>query len=126
MKTRSLCPGFLLFLAASTVGNDLPNASSIEGFVTLNSASYLAGVKVGVDNRARGTHFEGKTNTSGYYMFEDIRPGAYSIWAEVKGYGCILIPRLAVHYGERVRQDFNFVAGGAHEGCEPVEKKTLH
>lgn len=56
-------------------------------------------------------------------MFEEMRPGAYSVWADAKGYGCILIPHFVVHYGERVRQDFNFIGGKAYGGCESVEKK---
>jgi Carboxypeptidase regulatory-like domain len=62
-----------------------PRSSSIEGFVTLNTANYLAGVTVGVANQVRGGHFEVRTNTSGYYVFEDIRPGTYTMWADAQG-----------------------------------------
>ncbi len=113
----------VLFLAAATIASDPAKNSSIEGFVTLNGAAYLAGVTIGVANQASGGHFEVRTNKSGYYVFEDIRPGAYTIWADAQGYGCILIPRLALHYSERVRQDFDFVRGKARQGCEAVDTK---
>jgi hypothetical protein len=45
------------------------------------------------------------------------------MWADAEGYGCILIPRVVVHDGERVRQDFNFARGKAYGGCAAAEKK---
>lgn len=117
------CQYLVLLFAVSILASDARKVSSVEGAVTLNSMTALSGVTIELDNLARGTHLQSTTNTSGYYLFEEIRPGAYSMWADAKGYGCILIPRLAVHYGERVRQDFNFVRGKAYGGCEAVEKK---
>ena len=111
-----------LFFAASISPSDPHQSSSIEGFVTLNAATQLADVKIGVDGLARGMHLQVKTNTSGHYLFEEVLPGAYSMWADAKGYGCILIPRVPVHYGERVRRDFNFVRGRVPGACEPVEQ----
>jgi hypothetical protein len=120
MKWKSVC--LALFFTASVVVSDPHQSSSIEGFVTLNAVTHLAGVTIGVDRLGQETHLHLKTNTSGHYLFEEVQPGAYSMWADAKGYGCILIPRVAVHYGERVRQDFNFVRGQIPGGCEPVEK----
>ena len=74
---------------------------------------------------ARGKFSQATTDVSGYYLFDDVRPGAYSMWAEARGYGCILIPHIAVHYGERVRQDFNFVRGKSYDGCEAIERKKV-
>jgi len=113
----------ILFIASSTGASDRQKISSIEGVVTLNTTLHLAGVTVGVDGLARGEHIQGNTDGSGYYLFAEVRPGAYSMWADAKGYGCILIPRIAVHYDERVRQDFNFVRGKAYGACEAFEKK---
>jgi hypothetical protein len=33
------------------------------------------------------------------------------MWAEASGYGCIVIPRVIVKDGERVRRDFHFAKG---------------
>jgi hypothetical protein len=121
MKWNLCC--VLLLLAASAGLSDPHQSSSIEGFATLNATTHLTDVTIGVDSLAKGTHLQRNTNTSGYYLFEEGEPGAYSMWAEAKGYGCILIPRVAVHYGERVHQNFNFVRG-APGSCEPVEEKS--
>lgn len=114
----------VLLLTASTGARDLHKGSSIEGFVTLNATTFLSGVAIGVDGLGGSEHIESKSDGSGHYLFEEIRPGAYSMWADAKGYGCILIPRVAVHYEERVRQDFNFIRGRAYGGCEATKKRS--
>lgn len=121
MKVLPWC--MIFFFAASTGASDRHGSSSIEGGVTLNTTIHLAGATISVDSLARGVHIQRETDGSGYYLFEEIQPGAYSMWADAKGYGCILIPRVAVHYDERVRQDFNFVRGKTYKSCEGVDKK---
>lgn len=120
MKARYWC--VIFFIAGSSLASGPGKNSSIEGLVTLNGLTPLPNVTIGLENAARGTHFEAKTNTSGYYLFEEVRPGPYTIWAEAIGYGCILIPRLIVERGERVHQDFKFVRGKVGRECEPLEK----
>jgi hypothetical protein len=121
MKVSCCCVA-LLFALPILAGNS-DKRPGIEGFVTLNETIPLAGVTIGIDSLAQGTYWETTTNTSGYYLFEEVRPGAYSMWADAKGYGCILIPHVAVHYDERVRQDFNFARGKAYGGCNAAPKK---
>ncbi len=120
MKFTKWCLIFLF--TASTLATG-PTRSSVDGLVTLNGISPLPDVTVGLEGLANGRHWQAKTNASGYYLFEDVRPGAYSMWADARGYGCILIPRVAAHQGERVRQDFSFVRGKAYGACEGSEKK---
>ena len=123
MKFKCWCLIFLF--AASSRATDTNQRAIIEGFVTLNAVSPLSGVTIGIEELARGKYSQATTDVSGYYLFDDVRPGAYSMWAEARGYGCILIPHITVRYGERVRQDFNFVRGKAYGGCEPIEKRKV-
>ena len=116
MKVSLSC--LTLLLAVPILAGNSNKSSSVEGFVTLNAMVPLAGVTVEIDSRGWGIHLEGTTNTSGHYLFQEVRPGAYSMWADAKGYGCILIPHVAVNCDARVRQDFNFVRGKAHRGCD--------
>lgn len=107
-----------LLLGLATLAGSANKSSTVDGFVTLNATVPLAGVTIGIDSRAWGIHLESTTNASGYYLFQDVRPGAYAMWADAKGYGCILIPHVAVNYDAHVRQDFNFVRGKAYGGCD--------
>jgi len=54
---------------------------------------------------------------------DDLNPGAYSVWAEVKSVGCIIYPNIPIFPGKRVRQDFHFVRTRRNSGnCQPVGK----
>jgi hypothetical protein len=122
MKVKHACALFLL--ATFTLGVDRTKTSSVEGFITLNGQTPIANATVGLQNEARGTHLQRQTDTSGYYLFEEVMPGPYTIWAEATGYGCILIPRLIVERGQRVHQDFTFVRGTIKRDCEPLKQSA--
>lgn len=94
--------------------------ASLDGFVTNDVAASIPAAKVGADSLTKGVHFEAVTNNAGYYMISEVPPGAYSMYAEVKGVGCIYYPRVAVQPGEHLRKDFIFLGFG-HEPktCAP-------
>ena len=91
--------------------------SGIDGVVTLNATEPLVSVRIGVARAARTGHFETWTDSKGRYSL-DLEPGAYSMWAEAKDYGCILIPHVAIHDQERVHEDFNFVRRRIRGSCD--------
>ena len=122
MKSRRLCLSFLF--VAALLASDQRKTSGLEGFVKLYAIKPVPGAAIGVDSLTRGTHLRGTTNASGYYSFDDVRPGTYSVSAEAKGYGCIIYPHVVVQYGERLRQDFNFMTAKALSDCGTVEKKN--
>jgi hypothetical protein len=113
----------LLLLIAAIVGGEPSQVCSVEGFVTSDVTASLPGAKIGLDGLARPIHRETGTDASGYYFLGDIQPGAYSLWAEVTGVGCIIHPSVVVNYGEHVRKDFQFIRGRRPGSCEPPQKK---
>jgi len=90
--------------------------SSLEGFVTTDITAAVPGARIGIDSLSKGFHQETMTNVTGYYTVENLNPGAYSVWAEVRGLGCIVYPRVVLLPGKRVRQDFRFVRTGRYPG----------
>lgn len=121
---KAACWSVALLFAIAGMASDASQESSIEGFVTFHNTAYLAGVRIGVHSLAKDLYLEAKTNASGYYVFATLPAGAYGMWADARDYGCILIPRVPVHYGERVRQDFNFSGRIPREGCDAIEKTS--
>jgi len=83
--------------------------SGVDGFVTTELTAVVPGARIGIDSLSKGFHSETTTDVTGYYSMDDLTPGAYSIWAEVRGLGCIIYPHLALLPGKRVRLDFRFV-----------------
>lgn len=113
-----------LTIAAVAPANVPVRKSGIDGFVTSDIQAVIAGAAVGIDNVGTGLHRQTATNTSGYYVFDDLRPGAYTVWSEVKGYGCILYPHIVVAEGALIRQDFYFARAKRTPGsCEPLTAK---
>ena len=122
MKFKKLC--FSLFLAAVVRPQDQQQSSAIEGFVTSDLAAVVPNATIRLDSITKGYHRDTQANASGYYMFDELQSGAYSLCAEVRGLGCIIYPHIALMPGQHLRQDFSFVRTKRHpEGCEPPLKK---
>jgi Carboxypeptidase regulatory-like domain len=118
----SRCCLFLL-LTGSLLGGESSDRSGIDGFVTRDMAAAVSGATIGIDRQTGGFHRQTKTNASGYCSIDDLEPGRYSFWGEIKGYGCIIYPHVALFPGERARQDFHFVRAKRSPGsCEPTQK----
>jgi Carboxypeptidase regulatory-like domain len=115
---------FLLILLGIIAPARQNQPAGIEGFVTSDLAARIPNATIGVDSLTRGFHRQTATNTSGYYLVNELNPGAYSVWADVNGLGCIIYPHVTVFPGQRVRQDFHFVRAKRYPGaCEPLQKK---
>ncbi len=110
-----------MIMGISTGDTQPVTRSGIDGFVTMDVTAAATGASIGVDSMTKGGHFRATTSNSGYYLVDDIEPGAYSVWAEVKGIGCIIYPNVAVYRGQRTRRDFNFVHASRDKGnCQPA------
>ena len=96
--------------------------SGVEGVVTIDDTPF-AGVEIEASSAAQGAFWETSTNSSGHYVLNDVRPGRYTMWAEMSGRGCIVIPGVLVKEGQRVRQDFHFAKGKTYPGCESLKSK---
>jgi hypothetical protein len=116
----------VLLALLGLVGSSQPHdRSGIEGFVTSDVGAAIPNATVGVDSLTKGLHRESVTNTSGYYLVNELDPGAYSVRVEVKGLGCIVYPHVAVLPGHRVRQNFHFARAKRYPGnCEPAENQS--
>jgi hypothetical protein len=86
----------LLFLIGRTVASEPARPASIDGFVTGTGATVLGGVAIGVNELNEGRYQQAVSDHAGYYRVDHLTSGAYSIWAEAKGYGCIVYPNLAL------------------------------
>ena len=109
----------LLILALLTVSP----AATIEGSATTDGAAPLPGVKIAVDNLMRPQHFETRSNAAGHYVIENVPPGRYTVLADARGFGCVVIPVLVMQSGKRVKQDFEFLHTRKKLGCDTIPQK---
>jgi hypothetical protein len=80
--TVNRCFLFLL-VAAPLLAAQPGDRSGIDGFVTRDMAAAVSGATIGIDKRTGGFHRQTTTDTSGYYLIDDLEPGGYSVWAEI-------------------------------------------
>lgn len=115
----------LLFLLTILAASEPGQRSGIEGFVTSDIGAAIPSATIGVDSVTRGFHRETVTDTSGYYLVGELNPGAYSVWAEVDGLGCIVYPHVEVLPGQLLRKDFYFARANRYpRNCEPLQRKS--
>ena len=123
MRAGVLCRSVIIAVISALFasgGADQP--SGIEGFVTADVSASVPGARIGVDSISKAFHRETATDVTGYYSIGDLSPGAYSVWAEVRGLGCIIYPHVALVPGKRLRQDFRFVRTARYpQSCIPLK-----
>ena len=118
-------------LAGLFVGAQQPPRSAgiaqsavVEGYVTTEEASALPGANIGLDSLTHGYHRSAVADVSGHYLMDELQPGAYSLFAEVKGQGCILLPHVTLQPGQHLRQDFHFTRSARYpNACAPAQSK---
>jgi hypothetical protein len=91
--------------------------AAVEGTITTDGGAPLAGVKLAIDGLAKPIHMETVSNPQGQYAIANVQPGAYTVSAEAKGFGCVIIPRLVLEGGKKSKQDFEFLHGRKKLGC---------
>jgi hypothetical protein len=111
----------LLFTLAPEQVRPSPVAA-IEGSTSTDGGAPLPGVKVAIDSLTRPEHFVTHSSAAGRYALENIPPGMYTMLAEAKGFGCVIIPKVLIEPGKRVKQDFEFLHARKKLGCETATR----
>ena len=124
-KANTMVPILILALLAGSPSTRAgPSAAAaIEGTTTTDGAAPLPGVNIKIDNLVRLQHFETRSNTAGRYVIENVPPGTYTVLADAKGFGCVVIPAVVMQSGKRVKQDFEFLHSRKKLGCEAIPTK---
>jgi carboxypeptidase family protein len=91
---------------------------AIEGHVFLGPSRPLSDVSISAASRLASLYFDAITDANGRYILDKVPPGNYTMFADAKQFGCILIPHVIVMEGQHVQQDFRFQLSGTSKGCE--------
>jgi hypothetical protein len=100
----------------------LGSAAAIEGVANTDGGAPLPGVKIALDSLTKPQHFEIQTNATGRYAIENLSPGVYTVTADAKGFGCVIIPKVILEGGKRLKQDFEFLHGRKKLGCPTISQ----
>lgn len=83
-RTKLFCALFLL--AGPAAWGQVQTTTAITGTVKDRTGAVLPGVEVTIRNQETGVTRETVTNESGYYSFQALRPGTYTITASLTGF----------------------------------------
>ena len=83
---RSLFPSFLLCLVAFMSVHAQGVDATVNGTVKDQAAAVIAGATVTLIDRATARETNVTTNTEGFYVFQTVRPGTYTLVVQHAGF----------------------------------------
>ena len=121
------CCGFALALSLCFASGQLYAGvtASISGTVTDSSAAAVVGAAVTATNADTGVTFTQQTNAQGYYSFQSVPLGKYTIDVEAKGFKVYRQTGLILDVNSALVVDVSLQVGQATEKIE-VSSSALH
>ncbi len=104
----------LLIWAGSFPAHAQVNTASLSGFVTDASGAADAGVQVTAINQANGYARDLKTDATGFYSFQTMPIGKYTVKVEQPGFSRVQ-QDVVLEVGEKGRQDFKLQVGSQEQ-----------
>ena len=93
-------------------------AATVVGTVTDTSGAVVPAARVSVVNPATGFHFEGLTNSEGYYYIPYLRPGVYDLTVEAAGFKKYVREGIELRTNDTPRIDVGLEVGSVAETVE--------
>jgi hypothetical protein len=107
-----------LLLASSRSGYGQAITGDILGTVRDSSAAVIPGVKVTLTAMDTGVHWETITDSSGDYLFAQLKPGHYSVQASKEGFQMATVSNIELLVTERPRVDITLQVGTVSQSIE--------
>jgi hypothetical protein len=106
-RVVAFCAALALAGAAAAQTGD----GTISGYVTDPSGSGVPSATVALKNSATQVSVNTKSNSTGFYTFQFVVPGAYQVSVEAPGFQREIHPDIHVQVAQSVRQDFALQVG---------------
>ena len=117
------CAGFLLVQNRSAIAQ--VDEGSITGTVTDSTGAVVPNAQVILLNTDQGITLETKSNGSGYYAFNPVRVGHYTITVTAQGFAKTTQQNLAVNVSQILQVNISLKLGQATETVEVNTAPTL-
>ncbi|HTD21921.1 MAG TPA: carboxypeptidase-like regulatory domain-containing protein [Terriglobales bacterium] len=92
--------------------------SEVNGTVTDQSASVVSGATVKLINQGTKLQDQTSTNSTGYFVFVNVRPGTYVLKVEAKGYKTAAVAPFEVQVNTTISQPLKLAIGQITETVE--------
>src|SRR5882672_4510048 len=114
---RSLA-AVVLALNLSAAFAQTTGSATIVGTVTDTTGAVIPGAKVAVVNTETGFHFDGLTNSEGYFYVPYLRPGVYNLTVEGSGFKKYVRDGIELRTNDQPRIDIKLEIGSVAETVE--------
>lgn len=108
----------LLVVTLSAAYAQTTGSATIVGTVSDNTGAVIPGVKISVVSPTMGFNFTAETNAEGYYLVPYLRPGAYNMTVESKGFKKYLRSGIELRTNEQPRIDVVLEVGNVADSVE--------
>jgi hypothetical protein len=109
---------FTLVLCSLVSASAQVATSTLFGTVTDSSGAAIVNAKVTATNPATSAAETVDTNTEGYFVFPNLRPGTYTLTAESGGFKRYAQTGILLEVNQRARVDIGMTVGGVTETVE--------
>src|SRR5713226_8194401 len=106
---------FVLLFVAAAAGRAQTASGEVNGTVTDKSGGLVAGATVKLTNQATKIEDWIRTNSAGYFVFINVKPGSYVLGAEAKGFKTTQISPFDVGVNQTVTQTITLEVGAVNE-----------
>ncbi len=97
----------------------------VSGNVQDASGGMIAGATVTLLSAATNIKVQRNTNTSGNFIFVNVRPGPYSLTVEMSGFKTLKVPDFTVAVGQTVTQNMKLEVGQVSQAVEVTAASPL-
>src|SRR5713101_1160780 len=115
---RTLTVFFLMLLVSSVALYGQTATSEVNGTVTDQSASVVSGATVKLINQGTKLQDQTSTNSTGYFVFVNVRPGTYVLKVEAKGFKTSAVAPFEVQVNTTISQPLKLAIGQLTETVE--------
>src|SRR5437870_1756252 len=106
---------FVVLSVAAAAGRAQTASGEVNGTVTDKSGGLVAGATVKLTNQATKIEDWIATNSAGYFVFINVKPGSYVLGAEAKGFKTTQISPFDVGVNQTVTQTIRLEVGAVNE-----------
>jgi carboxypeptidase family protein len=125
VKSTLSCMAFVLTLCSASIASAQEFRATITGRVTDPSGSVIPGATVTVANTQTGEVAVGVTTTDGVYTIPFLRPGLYTVSAELTGFRKVTQPNVRLEVGQTSAVNLQLPLGELSENVTVAAESPL-
>jgi hypothetical protein len=115
---KVICLGLFAFVLLEQARAQLANTTALVGTVTDSAGAAVVGAAVTAVNVETKDTYRTQSNADGYYTFQFVRIGGYTITVEQAGFSTITKTGITVDANQTVRNDFTLQIGQVNQNVE--------